>query len=301
MSPSSNTINNSNKGFTLIEISMLLIIVGLIAGGILLGRTLIKSSEVQAQIMQIVEFKAAASTFKGKYGYLPGDISELDATSFGFAPRGTHEGEGDGSGIIEGISADAAGTNRGSYQSGEALMFWVDLSKAGLIKDNLTTAMPTTIPPATPISSTYLPQAKISPNFIAVYSYMNTHYFLIANGHFIGNGTIDINNLPSVSPADAFAIDSKIDDGLPHSGNITVMFPYDDPLPVKRAMWKLETSLAVANYATGSLSPPTSAAQAKDSSCTDNNDMGGATQRYTLSVNEGNGQNCALSFRADFE
>ena len=77
------------KGFTLIEMSIVLVIIGLIIGGVLLGRDLISAAAVRAQIAQIEKYNAAVNTFKGKYGYLPGDIPDPYASRFGFKARGT--------------------------------------------------------------------------------------------------------------------------------------------------------------------------------------------------------------------
>ncbi len=72
------------RGFTLIELSIVLVIIGLLVGGILVGRDLIKSSEIRAQIKQFEEFKTAANAFKTKYGYLPGDIPPTETAQLGF-------------------------------------------------------------------------------------------------------------------------------------------------------------------------------------------------------------------------
>jgi type II secretory pathway pseudopilin PulG len=88
-------------GFTLIELSIMLVIIGLIIGGVLVGQSLISAATVRAQITQIEKYNTAANTFYGKYGYLPGDIPDPTASSFGFASRGVNAGEGDGNGVIE--------------------------------------------------------------------------------------------------------------------------------------------------------------------------------------------------------
>ena len=84
------------QGFTLIEISIALVIIGLIVGGILTGGDLIDAATQRAQIAQIEKYHTAVRTFQGKYGHLPGDIIDPLATRFGFQTRGTKPGEGDG-------------------------------------------------------------------------------------------------------------------------------------------------------------------------------------------------------------
>ena len=113
----------SQQGFTLIELSIVLVIIGLIVGGILVGRDLIRAAGVRSTIAQIESYQTAANTFRGKYGYLPGDIKDPDATNFGFKIRGTvSKGMGDGNGVIEGVvnCCVVVGNNQGMYiQGGE--------------------------------------------------------------------------------------------------------------------------------------------------------------------------------------
>src|SRR5271170_5107299 len=89
-------------GFTLVELSIVLVIVGLITGGVLVGQDLISAAATRAQISQIEKYQTAVNTFRGKYGYLPGDIPAPYATQFGFVAKGANLGQGDGSGIIQG-------------------------------------------------------------------------------------------------------------------------------------------------------------------------------------------------------
>src|ERR1700691_726671 len=102
----------SQSGFTLIELSIVLVIIGLIVGGVLVGQDLIRAAEVRATISQIEKYNTAVNTFRGKYNNsIPGDMNSANASTFGFAARGAFAGEGDGNGVIEGISANAASDN----------------------------------------------------------------------------------------------------------------------------------------------------------------------------------------------
>jgi prepilin-type N-terminal cleavage/methylation domain-containing protein len=92
-------------GFTLIELSIVLVIIGLIVGGILVGQSLINAAAVRAQVTQIEKYQTATATFREKYGYLPGDITPQAVTQFGFTANPTRlgiAGEGDGNGELDG-------------------------------------------------------------------------------------------------------------------------------------------------------------------------------------------------------
>src|SRR5579872_3532957 len=100
------------SGFTLIEISIVLIVIGLLVGGILTGLDLINTAAQSAQIAQIQKYQTAVNLFQIKYnGYLPGDIPNPYASNFGFQSRGTAAGEGDGNGLIEGLTGSGNGTH----------------------------------------------------------------------------------------------------------------------------------------------------------------------------------------------
>lgn len=168
--------------FTLIELSIVLVIIGLIVGGVLVGRDLISAAAVRAQISQIEKYQQAVNTFRGKYGYLPGDIIATEANRFGFQPRGPYAGEGDGDGVIMGLCSPGGNNDFGEYcfSAGETVMFWRDLSDSKLIDGTFSRASATVFPsgnllpnstnPLYKISS-YLPQAQIgNGNYIYVWS-----------------------------------------------------------------------------------------------------------------------------------
>jgi prepilin-type N-terminal cleavage/methylation domain-containing protein len=121
-------------GFTLIELSIVLVIIGLIVGGVLVGQDLIKAAEIRATVAQIEKYNAAVNTFKIKFNGLPGDLNSVNAAAFGFTGRDGSQGRGDGNGLIEGYNA---GVVREAFTQ-EAGILWNDLSVANLIDGNYT-------------------------------------------------------------------------------------------------------------------------------------------------------------------
>ncbi len=73
---------NIKKGFTLVELAIVIIIVGLIVAGTLAGQSLIEQAQIQKQIKTIREIDLTYKTFQLKYNALPGDISEEHAMTF---------------------------------------------------------------------------------------------------------------------------------------------------------------------------------------------------------------------------
>ena len=62
-----------NSAFTLLELSIVLVIIGLIVGGVMVGRDLIEASKIRAQVTQFSDIETQINTFNVKYNCLPGD------------------------------------------------------------------------------------------------------------------------------------------------------------------------------------------------------------------------------------
>lgn len=127
-------IDKSYKsGFTLIELSIVLVIIGLIVGGVLVGQDLIAAARVRSQISQIQQYQTAVNTFKIKYAYLPGDMPPTEKTNYGFTVHATGNNPiygASGNNVIDGsgYSFNAAGFTV------EPNTFWINLYEAGLFE-----------------------------------------------------------------------------------------------------------------------------------------------------------------------
>jgi len=117
------TFIKNQKGFTLVEIAIVMVIIGLLIGGVLKGQSMIQNAKVKRVVKQADELRAAVMTFYDKYGVYPGDENKTPI------PPGT-DTEGDGDGIIE--------------NTAERFGLFLDLQLAGLISGtyNGTSDMP---------------------------------------------------------------------------------------------------------------------------------------------------------------
>jgi prepilin-type N-terminal cleavage/methylation domain-containing protein len=87
--------NRNAKGFTLIEMAVVLVIIGLLFAGVVLAQSLIRSSNVQTIISDVAMYQSAISQFKQKYNEMPGDMT--DATNnWGTNPHCSTNGVGTG-------------------------------------------------------------------------------------------------------------------------------------------------------------------------------------------------------------
>ena len=69
-----NYIPNGQRGFTLVELVVVFISIGLIISGILTGRGLIESARINAAITEVQQIVTASKSFADTYNYLPGDM-----------------------------------------------------------------------------------------------------------------------------------------------------------------------------------------------------------------------------------
>lgn len=180
------------EGFTLIEIAIVLVIIGLLLGGVLKGQELITSARVRNLISQQDGIKAAYFGFLDRYRALPGDYTAATTNITGASKNG------DGNGRIE--SSNAAGDH-------EDIAVWEHLSRAGFINGTYTYATaPTDNPPSNPknpyavylqlaYDSTYGPSGTTPPA-----------------KHNLKTG-------PQIPVEIVAEVDRKIDDGAPNTGS----------------------------------------------------------------------------------
>lgn len=106
------------QGFTLVEIAIVLVIIGLLLGGILKGQEMITQAKIKNVIADMSGVTAAMYGYQDRYKALPGD--DKLASRWNLTPPATA-----GNGVIEGKYIDAVGT--------ESMLFWDHLRRAGFI------------------------------------------------------------------------------------------------------------------------------------------------------------------------
>lgn len=207
----------NKQGFTLIELSIVIVIIGLIAGGILVGRDLIRAAEIRAQIAQIERFNTTTNTFRLKYNCLPGDCANIQ--QFGLGQTGGPGENGDGNGSLF--------ESGSSIRTKELINFWYHLAQAGLIAENakgytdgVIPAIPGVDTPALKLTGTTIQNAASSTSnpkggVLVIAQSRNGHSWYLASDTAWGA-------VQTVYQGQTlYAIDSKIDDGYPRSGNMT--------------------------------------------------------------------------------
>jgi hypothetical protein len=203
--------------------SIVMILVGLLIGGIL-------GAQARSIISQITGYNAAVNTFQLKYGGMPGDLTNASTIVSG----ATTNGNGDG--LIGwmtgnfGYAGPATPASGASYSNNsqyvlnttlnsvdisyEYSAFWQHLTADQLISGKYT------LTNTTLAVNTNMPYTKTNKN-IGILAYANSGDNF--NYYQLGVTNITLNTVCPItqnflSPADAFLIDSKIDDGLPASG-----------------------------------------------------------------------------------
>jgi len=111
-------MKSQQSGFTLVEIAIVLVIIGLLLGGILKGQELINSAKVKNLANDFRVIPTYIYAYQDKYRALPGDDSGA------VAHLGTGAAPGNGNGVIEGAWDD---------KTAEAAQFWSHIRKAGLM------------------------------------------------------------------------------------------------------------------------------------------------------------------------
>ena len=220
--------------FSLVELSIVLVILGLLTGGILGGQALIRAAELRSVSSEFERYATARATFRDKYFALPGDMANatafwgaadgatgVSATCYATASTGMATCNGNGNGQLDwGNTATSAETYR----------YWQHLANAGLIEGQYNGAPNGAVGPnmRQSVRGQNIPASKLGqaawytewagPQPLASLwawegDYGNPLYFGVVV-------PTDIPEHPALTPSEAWNIDTKMDDGRPAQGRM---------------------------------------------------------------------------------
>ena len=185
-------MSTKQTGFTLIEIAIVLVIIGLLLGGVLKGQELITGARVRNLVQQQDGIKAAYFGFLDRYRSLPGDYATAGPN--GNIAGATQSGNGDG-------QIDLA--NAANPAIAEHILAWEHLAKSGFING----------------SYVYANAQTDASNPRNPYSGFMQLVFDNVYGAAAGSARHNLKTGPNIPVEIAAELDRKVDDGAPFTGS----------------------------------------------------------------------------------
>lgn len=244
--------NRQSRGFTLIELSIVLVIIGFLVAGIVVGQSMIRQSQINSVTADVQRYKAAILQFKEKYNYLPGDLPNA-RTYWGTDGSGCPENPGVSTTTCNGNGNGRIGSDLSNNQwwtiDWESMYLWQHLMMAGYITGSYVDgyvwtganhgyfAPGITYPQSkitnagfqviylgsNPKSGIYFDSAS-TPAFMGNYGHVMT--FGMAESNWSSDPSYSGNpQYPALTTQEAYSIDQKLDDGQPYSGYIMAQMP----------------------------------------------------------------------------
>lgn len=235
----------ARRGFTLIEVAIVLIVIGVLTGAILAGREMVVSARLSSEVKALTEYSQAASNFRQKYLALPGDFVNATSlwgtdvgctgTAFNTLPKtATCNGSDDGLIGSEFITNFAGndllqlqnnGTTTPAYEEFRA---WQHLSNGGFMKTPFAGVGNWDSASMGPANA---PRSVADGGFVSLFSMRNPTSFA---GVFAADyGVVLVvgrrstvagawsNTAPLFTPEQMQFMDDKFDDGFQANGRIT--------------------------------------------------------------------------------
>lgn len=207
-------IDFSDKGFSLIELSIVIVIIGLIVASVVGGAAIVRASKFRVLISDINKIEVAVNTFTLEYKALPGDMRNAKDYWSSCTDDGSNQCNGDGDGKIE--YYQLPGPRYEAWRAHQLLLL------SSLWQQSLTS------PGVRGAVSCDLHQSCIGQNVPeGVFEGLGYTINGISSSWGIDIGALDTNVGGYSTAANFFTntevelVDKKIDDALPRSGLIT--------------------------------------------------------------------------------
>lgn len=195
-----------NKAFTLVELAIVVVVLGILIIGVVGGQSIIDSSKRNTVVTELNNFQTAYNAFGLEYDAVPGDFE--DAWEYWGTECESAEAycKGDGNGDID------------SYT--EKFNFWNHLALAGIIQGDY---MGRFVSPGNmSVSGVNIYQSKNSEGAYEAYHGRLYNTRRKNSLYYISSGSFPLGSASqvSISPKDARHIDLKIDNGVPGTGKL---------------------------------------------------------------------------------
>tara|TARA_B100001123_G_scaffold204580_1_gene231980 strand:- start:352 stop:1125 length:774 start_codon:yes stop_codon:yes gene_type:complete len=216
--------------FSLVELSIVLVILGLLTGGILTGQSLIRAAELRSVVTDMQRYQTAMRSFQDKYFAIPGDMR--NATSF----WGSAGGDGTNAACWDALTTAIPVCNGNGdgypgsyavttlYRWSERMMAWKHLANAGLIEGSYIGKTDSTTNEFMLTGGKNVPASKIG---TAVWDIYGRNGITGHATEFDDNGGIQLGlrsngNIATAPliPEEVWNIDTKLDDGKPGLGRV---------------------------------------------------------------------------------
>lgn len=220
-------IKANNNGFTLVELAIVMVVIGLLIGGVLKGQEMIGNAKITATINQVKSYQGATQTFKDMYRFWPGDMPSPNlrlnnCTIANFCAHTDPSLVGDGWLLSE----------------EERQAYWGQLNAANLI---------TGIDPTKGLfPGGVYPESKLNTSMFVTSAQGNGDITVlpgavIRHGHYFWYPEGAGQYAPSLTPSQAQRLDDKLDDGNPSAGSVLAWDDADCSVQVNGA-WRYNES-----------------------------------------------------------